>query len=53
VTERAMLSRAVSTQRGQSIIINLPGSKKAVVECFSFCADQLEHAVEMMAGGGH
>jgi len=53
ITGRAMLSRAVSAQRGTSLIINLPGSKKAALECFEICADQLEHAVDMMAGKGH
>lgn len=53
ITKRAMLSRAVSVQRGTTLIINLPGSKKAALECFDICADQLEHAVDMMAGKGH
>lgn len=53
VTRRAMLSRAVAAQRGRTLIINLPGSEKAARETFGFVADQLEHAVEMMAGGGH
>jgi molybdopterin biosynthesis enzyme MoaB len=33
--------------------VNLPGSENAAMESFGFIADQLEHAVEMMAGGGH
>lgn len=53
VTKRAMLSRAVSAVRGTTLIINFPGSEKAARESFGFVADQLEHAVEMMAGGGH
>jgi len=53
VTKRAMLSRAVSAVRGTTLIVNFPGSEKAVRESFGFIADQLEHAVEMMAGGGH
>ena len=53
VTGRAMLSRAVSTMRGSTLIVNLPGSLKAVREAFGFFADQVEHAVEMAAGGGH
>ncbi len=53
VTRRAMLSRAVAAQRGRTIIINLPGSEKAARETFDFVSDQLEHAVEMVAGGGH
>jgi len=53
ITKRAMLSRAVAVQRGRTLIINLPGSEKAARESFSIVADQFEHAVEMMAGGGH
>lgn len=53
VTPRAMLSRATAGIRGRTLVVNMPGSEKAVRECFGFIADQLEHAVEMMAGGGH
>jgi len=53
VTKRAMLSRAVAAQRGRTLVINLPGSEKAVHETFGFIAGQMEHAVGMMAGEGH
>lgn len=53
VTRRAILSRGVSAVRGTTLVINLPGSEKAARESFGFVADQLEHAVDMMAGGGH
>ncbi len=53
VTARASLSRAVAAQRGTTLIINVPGSEKAAREAFGFIAPQLEHAVEMMHGGGH
>jgi molybdopterin adenylyltransferase len=53
VTPRAMLSRGVAGIRGTTLIINFPGSEKAVRESFAIIADQLEHAVEMIAGGGH
>jgi molybdopterin adenylyltransferase len=53
VTPRAMLSRGAAGLRGRTIVINLPGSLKAARESFSFVADQLEHAVQMAAGGGH
>ena len=53
VTPRAILSRGVAGLRGRTLVINVPGSVKAAVESFGFVADQLEHAVEMMAGGGH
>lgn len=53
ITPRAMLSRGSAAQRGQTIIINLPGSEKAARESFGFVSGQLEHAVKMMHGGGH
>jgi molybdenum cofactor synthesis domain-containing protein len=53
VTGRAMLSRGVAGQRGMTLIVNFPGSEKAARESFGFVAAQLEHAVEMMNGGGH
>lgn len=53
VTPRAILSRGVAALRGRTLVINVPGSVKAATESFGFVADQLEHAVEMMAGGGH
>lgn len=53
VTPRAMLSRGTAGVRGATLIVNLPGSEKAARESFAFVADQFEHAVEMMAGGGH
>lgn len=52
-TRRAMLSRGVAAQRGRTLIVNLPGSAKGAREAFAVVADQLEHAAEMMAGGGH
>lgn len=52
-TKRAMLSRAVAAQRGSTLVVNLPGSVKAVRETLAVVVDQLEHAVEMMAGCGH
>jgi len=53
VTRRAMLSRGVCALRARTLVINLPGSRKGAVESFGFVADQLEHAVDMMAGEGH
>ncbi|MRR12309.1 MogA/MoaB family molybdenum cofactor biosynthesis protein [bacterium] len=53
VTRRAMLSRAVAALRGDTLVINLPGSRKGALECFGFVSDQIEHAVEMIGGGGH
>ncbi|MGB4581649.1 MAG: MogA/MoaB family molybdenum cofactor biosynthesis protein, partial [Coriobacteriia bacterium] len=53
ITGRAMLSRGTSAQRGRTLIVNLPGSEKAARESFGFVAGVLEHAADMMAGGGH
>jgi molybdenum cofactor synthesis domain-containing protein len=53
ITNRAMLSRAVAAQRGRTLVINLPGSEKGARESFAIVEGVLEHAVEMMAGGGH
>jgi len=53
ITRRAMLSRAVTALRGSTLVINLPGSQKGAVESFGFIADQLEHALAMIAGEGH
>lgn len=53
ITDRAMLSRAICAQRGSTLVVNLPGSEKAARENWRAIVDVLEHAVEMMAGGGH
>jgi molybdenum cofactor synthesis domain-containing protein len=51
-TGRAMLSRAICMQRGSALVINLPGSQKAATENFDAIYQQLEHAIQMTAGGG-
>jgi molybdenum cofactor synthesis domain-containing protein len=53
VTRRAMLSRGTAALRGRTLVVNVPGSRKAALESFGFVADQFEHAVSMMAGGDH
>lgn len=50
VTPHAMLSRAAAAVRGQTLIINMPGSPKACREHFAVIADVLEHAVETLRG---
>jgi molybdenum cofactor synthesis domain-containing protein len=49
-TPRAMLSRAVAGIRGQSLIINLPGSPRAVRECLEAILPVLPHAMETLKG---
>jgi molybdopterin adenylyltransferase len=49
-TPTAMLSRAVAGQRGQCLIINLPGSTKAVKECLEAIMPAIPHAVEIIKG---
>ena len=53
LTANAVLSRAVAGIRGRTLIINLPGSVKAVRECLGLILNFLPHAVEMLRGGGH
>lgn len=53
ITPRAMLSRAAAGIRGDSLIINLPGSEKAAKENLGAVVDTLDHALKMLAGGGH
>ncbi len=48
VTAHAMLSRAVCGIRGRTLIVNLPGSPKAVVENLSTIAGALPHAVQLL-----
>lgn len=49
-TPMAVLSRAVSGIRKRSLIINLPGSPKAVRECLEVISPAFSHAVETLRG---
>jgi molybdopterin adenylyltransferase len=49
---RAMLSRATAGIRRRTLIVNLPGSPKAVRENLSFAIDSLLHGMEMLKGEG-
>lgn len=49
-TKRAMLGRGVSVLRKQTLIVNLPGSVKAVRESLDFVLDTLEHGVRLLQG---
>ncbi|MBE5780808.1 MAG: molybdopterin adenylyltransferase [Clostridiales bacterium] len=50
ITNRAMLTRAASVIRGDSIIINLPGSPKGVKECLEVILPALPHGVQILTG---
>ena len=47
-TPFAMLSRGVVGVRGQTLIINVPGSPKAARECFAVVRPVLGHAVKLL-----
>jgi molybdenum cofactor synthesis domain-containing protein len=49
-TPHAMLSRAVVGTRRKCLIINLPGSPRAVRECLEVILPALPHAVETLKG---
>ena len=50
ITGRAMLSRGASVIRNKTIIVNLPGSKKAVKESLEYILPYLEHGIEILLG---
>lgn len=50
ITPRAMLTRAVSVIRGRTLIINLPGSPKACMECMDVFLAHLPHAHALLRG---
>lgn len=52
-TPRAMLSRAVAGIRGRTLVLNVPGSEKAARENLGAVVATLDHALRMLAGGGH
>ena len=53
ITPRAMLSRASAGIRKGTLIVNLPGSPKAVKECLEFILPALEHGLEILRGTAH
>ena len=50
ITDRAMLSRGVSVIRKNTLIVNLPGSPKAVREALGFILGALEHGLAVLRG---
>jgi molybdenum cofactor synthesis domain-containing protein len=49
-TKRAMLSRGASVIRNQTLIVNLPGSVKAVTESMEIILDSMEHGIRILTG---
>ena len=52
-TPNAILSRSFAGIRGKTLIINMPGSPKAVSESLEVILKVIPHSVKMMRGGGH
>lgn len=50
ITPRAMLSRATAGIRGGTLIVNLPGSPKAVRECLDLILEPMAHGLEILSG---
>lgn len=50
ITPHGIISRGICGIRGESIIINLPGSPKAATECLSFITAALPHALDKLKG---
>ena len=50
ITRRAMLSREASVIRNRTLIVNLPGSPKAVKESLGFVVEQLDHGIRILTG---
>lgn len=50
LVKTAMLSRAVAGVRGSTLVINLPGSPKAVREMLAVVVPALPHALDLLAG---
>ena len=50
ITPHGIISRGICGIRGNSIIINLPGSPKAASECLSFVIRAIPHALSKLQG---
>ena len=52
ITPRGCLSRSAAGIRGRTLIINLPGSKKAATENLNAVIEAVEHGLEMLSSQG-
>lgn len=50
ITKRAMLGRGASVLRNNTLIVNLPGSRKAVEESLELVLPELEHGLKILKG---
>ena len=50
ITGRAMLTRAAAGIREKTLIINMPGSPKAVAECIEYILPHVHHGLEILLG---
>lgn len=50
VTKMGMLSRAAAGIRGESLVVNVPGSEKAAGECLSAVVGPMRHGVQVLRG---
>ena len=50
ITKRAMLSRAAAGIRKKTLIVNMPGSPKAVTECLEYIITEFDHAMGILKG---
>lgn len=50
ITKRAMLSRAVSGIRKDTLIVNLPGSPKACKEALDYALNDIKHGIDILLG---
>ncbi len=50
ITPRGCLSRAAAGIRGGTLIINLPGSEKAALECLASVLDPVIHGIDILRG---
>ena len=53
ITKRAMLSRGIAGIRGESMIVNLPGSTRGAKESLEAVIEELGHGIDMVIGREH